>query len=516
MDGVGGIKRAIGKVEECSKTLIHLFLNTIENIMGRYTKLGLLLIFLLFSAIKAKPQSVNYWSADLNSEAALLGGAVVGGGSGITSIYYNPAGISEIEQKNVSFNSSMFSLVTKTFNDALGEEQDMSQLRFEMSPRFLSYLFRSKKIIELTWELAVFNRDSRNVYVRGSYEDDASNYGLSDEFKYSGIYDFWERYNDYYVGLGTAYEINNKFIVGVSMFISMKSYTGVNEQNTAITNQILIAPSSWYSYKMLSLFDVRIVPKLGIKYLVTKEISLGITFNFPSFDVFNYANGTKVLSYSNIVDNDGVAVPDYFKQEAVDYVTGRFKDPFSIAVGVRRQPSGSKNIYSMTVEWFAKINAYKAVDGESGKSVFGEEKYGTEFSSYYMGNRSILNFAFGYKREVRESLELLFGFKSDFFTYQLPGNFDKKHKEANTFVDVGADMMHFSAGANFIFKNKFKINLGGSLSYGRSANNKQFINFVDANWYDYDTGQALQGKHKNEMIYRNIVLGLFLGFSLDF
>ena len=58
--------------------------------------------------------------------------------------------------------------------------------------------------------------------------------------------------------------------------------------------------------------------------------------------------------------------------------------------------------------------------------------------------------------------------------------------------------------------------MGGSLSYGRSINNQQFINFVDANWYDYETGRALQGIPKNEMTYRYIVLGLFLGFSLDF
>jgi hypothetical protein len=77
-------------------------------------------------------------------------------------------------------------------------------------------------------------------------------------------------------------------------------------------------------------------------------------------------------------------------------------------------------------------------------------------------------------------------------------------------------MLHFSSGANFIFRKKFKINLGGSLSYGRTINQKQLSNFVDPNWYDPNTELALQGKKQNTLTYRQIMLGLYLGFSLDF
>ena len=479
-----------------------------------------LFIIIFLSGGAGFSQSINYWSVNLNSEAALLGGAVVGGGSGITSIYYNPAGISEVKKSNVSLNTSMFSLVNKAYKDALGEGEDLSQVHFEIKPRFASYLFRSKKFIDLSWQLAVFNRDSRNLFLRGSYEDDAVKYGLSKKEKYLGLYDYWEVYNDYYIGIGASYEFNDKLVIGVSAFVSMKDLRVTNQQNTSISSlkrdSRLTDPSNWYYYRMLTLFDVRIVPKLGIKYLITDEISLGITFNFPSFDVFNYANATKTLSHSNIQDNTGKKVQDSYQAENINYVKAQIKDPFSIAVGMRRQPTGSKNIYSMTVEWFSHIKIYKAVDAETGKSIFGEEVYGTEFSNYYMANRSVINFAFGYKREVKKQLELLFGFKSDFLSYYIPNNFYNEHKTANTFIKVGADLMHITAGANFIFKNKFKINLGGQLSYGRSTNNTQLMNFVDANWYNYDTGLAIQGERKDIMKYRYIILGLFLGFSLDF
>jgi hypothetical protein len=491
--------------------------------MERYWKVFLLFVFFTQALAEGFAQSGNYWSTNLNSEAALLGGAVVGGGSGVTSIFYNPAGISEIEKSNVTLNSSMLSLTSKSYLNAMGTGQDLSQMSFEVKPRFVSYQYRSKKIIELSWELSMFNKDAKNIFLHGSYTAPADKYGFNNGEQYYGYLDFLQRYNDYYAGIGTAYSINDKWKIGLSLLASIKDLTAISEAGTSIymegTGDYLTETTNlagWHNYKMVSLMDVRVVSKIGVRYYVNREMSLGLTVSLPSLRVFSYANGKKVLDFNGIKDNKGNPVPDYFKQETISYVKAQLRDPFSIAIGVRRRPFNSKNIYSITIEWFAKIKPYKAINAEEGKSIFGEQEYGTEFSNYYMGNRSVINFAFGYKRVVRTNLELLFGFKSDFFSYYLPASFEKEHQTANTFIKVGADMLHLSSGANFIFKNKFKINLGGSLSYARSSRNKQFINFEDANWYDYDTHLALQGKRGYEMIFREISLGLFLGFSLDF
>ena len=455
----------------------------------------------------------------------MLGGAVVGGGSGVTSIFYNPAGISEVRQSNVTLNSSMFSVVYKTYENALGENQELSQFTFEIMPRFVSYLYRSKKFIELSWEISLFNRESREVFMDGTYESDAAKYGFENGERYFGSYDYWEKYNDYYAGIGTSYEINDNWIVGLSSFVSVKDLRSYNNISSAIfetdnfgwydpTQRDLQA--GWNSYKLVNFLDVRVLTKLGLKYRLNKEISLGVTVSFPSFRVFSYASSKKIIESKGIKDEHGNPLPDKYHHESAQYVKAQFKDPFSIAVGVRRKPLASKNIYSITIEWFAKINPYKAIDAERGKSIFGDQVYGTEFSNYYMGNRSVINFAFGYKREVRENFELLFGFKSDFFSYYLPDSFKKAHQNANTFIKIGSDMLHFSSGANFIFKKKFKINMGGSISYGRKTNNTQLVNFVDAQWYDPETGLALQGERKDDLTYRHIILGLYLGFSLDF
>ena len=78
------------------------------------------LLILLLSPIYLWAQPGNYWTNSFNSEASLLSGAVVGGNAGITAIFYNPAGISEVEQSRVDLNASLFNLEYKKYKNPLG------------------------------------------------------------------------------------------------------------------------------------------------------------------------------------------------------------------------------------------------------------------------------------------------------------------------------------------------------------------------------------------------------------
>ena len=60
------------------------------------------------SSIIIIAQPDRYWSESFNTEASMLAGSVVGGNSDITSIYFNPAGISEIESKKIVQHTYLF------------------------------------------------------------------------------------------------------------------------------------------------------------------------------------------------------------------------------------------------------------------------------------------------------------------------------------------------------------------------------------------------------------------------
>ena len=471
---------------------------------------------LLLPALTLFAQPANYWSISFNSEATLLGGAVVGGGSGITSIYYNPAGISEIKNSNIALNTSMFTLSIESYSNAFGVDEGFTHYRFNVLPRFFSYLYRSKRIPKLSWQFALFSHDYRkvNFYSTVTRKSDEST-GMAN-FDYLGSFNMEGIFDDYWGGVGAAYELNDHFRVGFSIFLSYKSMLNYNRANTALyTDNELMPISGWSSFEWLNLWDLRALSKIGLRYEVG-DMSIGMTMTMPSIRLFGYSYTKRELSQYNIVTDDGKPVPDYLMQESTEYIYSQVKDPFSISVGLRRQPVGSKSVYYFSSEFFARIKPYRFIDATRGGSVLSDPILGSEFSVVYYGNRPVINVALGYMLEMRENFELMFGFKSDFNSYYLPNSFVESHSNAMQIERITADFFHLTGGANFIFRKKLKINAGLSLSYGRSTNNKQFINFTDVKWYIPGVNLALQGERQNNMTYSSINLGLIVGFSYDF
>ncbi len=473
-------------------------------------------LLILLSGFSLLAQPANYWSSSFNSEATLLGGAVVGGGSGITSIFFNPAGISEIENSNIALNTSMFTLLIENYKNVFGKDENYSSYMFNVLPRFFSYLFRSKKYPKLSWQLALFSRDYKKVNMYTTINRLPTELPDVEMSRYIGSYNLQGTYDDYWGGLGASYELNNHLRVGVSVLFAYKSLLFYSRVGSSLyPDAVLLPVSGWSSFNWVNLWDLRALAKVGLRYEY-KDMSIGLNVTMPSVRLFGYSHTKNEVSYYNIYNENGQPFPDYLKQESTDYVYSQIKDPFSVSVGIRRQPVGGKNIYYLSVEFFAGIKPYKFVDAARDGSVLFDAVTGTEFSTIYYGNRSIMNFAFGYMFEMRENFELMFGIKSDFNSFYIPKSFRESHNDAIFYNKVTTDLLHLTGGGNFIFKKKLKINAGLSISYGRQSNLKQLINFTDVKWYLPGTNHALQGDKLNTMVYTSVNIGLILGFSYDF
>ena len=90
----------------CNKVIFRIFLATLFAVVP----------------FTAMAQSTNYWTRSFNEESSLLAGAVVGGGSTQTAIYYNPACISEVQAAKLSLNASLFSFDIISIRNALGND----------------------------------------------------------------------------------------------------------------------------------------------------------------------------------------------------------------------------------------------------------------------------------------------------------------------------------------------------------------------------------------------------------
>jgi len=483
-----------------------------ETIYKRY----IFVIVMLFGGVTLFAQPANYWNISFSSEATMLGGAVIGGGSGITSIYYNPAGISEIKNSNIALNTSMFTLSIENYKNAFGDGEDFTSYHFDVLPRFFSYVYRSKKIPKLSWQFALFSRDYLKTNFYKTVDENVVGFKEPNQVNYLGSFNMQGTYDDYWGGVGAAYEFNDHFRVGFSVFLSYKSVVYDRREFTSLYSVDDFLPiSNWNNYSWLETWDLRALSKIGMRYGLG-DMSIGMIMTMPSVRLFGYSRTKREISQNSIVTNKGKPVPDYLLQESTDYVYSQIKDPFSVSVGIRRQPVGSKSIYYLSAEFFAKIKPYKMVDPTKQGSIISSPVLGSEFSTVYYGNRPVLNVALGYMLEVRDNFELMFGFKSDFNSYFIPKSFIEQHPDANIVYKNTADFFHLTGGANFIFRNKLKINAGLSLSYGSQLHNRQYINFTNIEWYNPEEGTALQGKLQNTMDYTFFSLGLIVGFSYDF
>jgi hypothetical protein len=118
-------------------------------------KLVFLLLILFPFLIEA--QVNNYWSYNFNEESSMVAGAVVGGGAGASSIFYNPAIISDINESKLSLNASLFAYEINNAKNILGEGIDLLSTRFYAIPRSVSFMYKPPNHPGWSLEFAYLN-----------------------------------------------------------------------------------------------------------------------------------------------------------------------------------------------------------------------------------------------------------------------------------------------------------------------------------------------------------------------
>jgi len=476
----------------------------------------LLCLFFLFPILLIA-QPGNYWTNSFNSEASLLSGAVVGSNAGITAIFYNPAGISNVEQSRIDLNASLFNLEYKRYNNPLGDNTLMENWVFRVFPRFVSYLFQSKKFDNTSFQVAIFNRNSAktDIYNRVQLTNtDLANQSFVEE--YTGLFDLISKYDDYWGSFGVSHRLNEDWSVGLSMSVSIQSIeylrsatANVLPLDQQLSDHSSYKTSNWQAAEKVKAYNWRMIGKIGVQYK-KGNWSTGLNITLPSLRLFGTADVNKTVSQSNIYYQEGF-IDDYYKNEYPQSVYFKMQDPFSASFGLSYKSNKNESEYFFTAEYFAGIKEYNSIDPTRKTSK--NSVLGTEYSAYTFGNRQIINFALGYKLMLSKSLGFLVGFRTDFNPYIMAYN--EKYWESSSFENLNVDLFHLTGGVHFDFKQSSFV-VGLQHSYGQKNNQAEFINFSDPISYDEESQLALQGPRKNNMRYDYGSLGIYLSFSVSF
>ncbi len=486
-------------------------------------------LMILFPA-GSKSQTHNYWTRSFNEESSLLSGAVVGGGSGPSAIYYNPASISEVRASRLSINASLFSYLIVTVKDALGDGINMNSTRFNIEPRFVSYMLKWKKHPAWSFEVAFLNNENTRTMLSESIEKNLDILttipGIE---RYFAVVQYVNTFRDDWVGIGGSVQVFPRLYAGISMFAAVKSLEYTAKLNIAAYSEndsieLEYAPYSSTSYtneKYLRMNDYRLLFKAGLLYKADR-FSFGLTLTTPSVGGV-YSDGKRVFhnqSQYNIIDTHTLeTVPDYLVadyQEKKQVRVG-YKTPLSLAAGFTYSVRGGKRIFYTSAEYFFGIDPFRMAHAEEGENILSGVYHGDvpldDWLTFVSGADPVFNIAFGYSWTLKKDLLLMGGFRTD-FNYQK--NFDfEEFSGYNKINNLNLDLYNLTAGLSWNIKGQNFIT-GLQYTVGRTGDQRQLVNLSDpVEWNEVEQA-PLQGTRSDDMTTIYNAISLYFGASFNF
>jgi len=449
-----------------------------------------------------------------NTSSTLLGGAVVGGGAGDVAIFYNPAAIRVVDQKQIALNASLLNFDLHTYKNALGFGRDLDYLEWGVKPRFLSYQYRIQGQERLSFQFAVFSRDEQLVELWDYKSVKVIAEPLSDEVNYTASYDLTRRYSDYWAGVGSSYVLNSKFSVGATLFGSGKSlrYYQSSVVDVDPLQSTVLKNANWTNVEKQYFYVISLIPKIGVLYEGGK-VSMGLNITLPSIRLWGDGYAKRTLKYSSVY-NEGQFEPDYLQNDYNNYMVANVKEPFAIAYGITFHSDNDKSKLFFTMEYFAPIKTYKMIDNTK-IAAWGQDEFepGSDFLSYKYGAKQVFNVAVGFRHQIRPALALLSGLKTNFSSYD-PSN-EGEWENIKEYVIMSPSFIHASLGAQFRFKSNTVI-LGAEYSFGKRSNLLQLANYGAPVVFDEKEHLALQKYPEHTMDYISNSIGFYVGYAFDF
>lgn len=485
------------------------------------------LIFFFAGGETLQAQTDNYWSWNFNTTSILLAGAVVGGNAGASSIYYNPALTNRDNLPSLSLSANIISLQFFDAENIAGDGVDANKFLFKIQPRFISFSIPNKSRIGL--EFGVLSPTSEEIrYSLDHYFVDDVIQRTQGLEQFYGYLKYAREYQDTWVGGGLSYEINKKFYVGGSSFLSIKrSRYEYRQRSTAFQNaDTVFTPMPEAAYISTSSFEeemrywyLSMIFKVGLQYIfVPDRFSVGVNITLPDLPIFGEAQARKTLSRSNIYnDIEAQFVSNENLTLFENQLTTRVKNPFSIAAGVQYFTKSQKNSISLAGEYFHRIDHYAVVESDTRipelPNYLDEALSDNDFMSYYYEARSVINLGLGFKQYVSEKFFFLGGFRTDF---SAAANKNSRFSDGKFKINqIHMDKYHITAGPVLTVK---KVRLITGIQYTRGARRdiNQVVNYSNPVEFNPVTEQSLEGVRQKNVDATFNEISLFFGVQVLF
>jgi hypothetical protein len=435
----------------------------------------LFLSVLILSSLICDGQDHHYWSQQYGAESTLLGGAMVGGVSDNSAVYYNPGAIAFISNPSLSIDANVYRIDKILISDGAGEGVNLNSAQISIYPQIISGMVNLVKNDRIKLSYALLTRNHNNVLMNTRYTGKSE---LSDPgnpaatyTSFVGAYDYVNQLDEQWLGLGAAYAVTEKVGLGMTLF---GTYRGQSYQLTNYVREVNYTNPS-YNYgtvtndEAVKYYSVRLLAKFGLSYLSGKW-KYGLTVTPPSVGLFG--NGSVQRENSDIVvsENSSDMAGNFIIMDQKSDVSANFRHPFSVAAGIDYQTAKTRLVISG--EFFAGIKTYYVMKPVPEPFVYPPAYLDSAFvqpmlDSYLNVERSakpVLNVAVGLNQVIYKRINLLLGASTDFSNYENLSGADE------LMLGFGAwDIYHLSAGLSY-HKEKHTVTVGCSYSFTPSQN----------------------------------------------
>ena len=383
-------------------------------------------------------QDAHYWTNQYGTESWLLGGAVVGSTTDLSSTFYNPGSLAlypdtSAVQSAITLNWTRSTITTTDYDFRLrsGNAEPLPTL---VAINLPVRLFGSRSLV-----LSYLKRTDVSLDLDGTTTSrlpDASAYTMSGTV--------YHDLNDSWFGLTWSRPLDPEHAIGITTYISTVSSEYSSQITSASIDRGRVGSSSLAEYEAYG--TARLLAKLGY-YYDGRPLSIGITITTPALHLVTTRGETRISQFVQINDTMSTLYGDRQRGLDADYRT-----PLSVAVGATwRGPSTS--VY-VTAEWFSGLDAYRPLVPAPFRSIIPDTiyTYGEVVNRY-----AIINVAIGMKTQITD--------RTSFYLSVIRDGSYLRASDTESNAIVNYDLYHGTLGWNFAI-DPLTITVGGIIGGG--------------------------------------------------
>lgn len=447
----------------------------------------LLTITLLSVYVVSFAQDANYWSNSYNAGNFFTPGAVIASNKDSGGFFYNPALLAYETKNSTSINGNLYQYQRDIIKKGAGSGLDLRSSDANIIPLLVSgtIALKTKKPFAISYALirnpvinfqATQRKDTRMNVLDDSYSPGAETYvgQIALQNKASQTSGF--------VNIG--FKLSSKWAFGFSMEGQiyqqnlMESYSSTALINMPDNSLFPPMASAIYDYQA-SLYHLGLKFKAGLAYNSGRH-HLGLLISTPIISLGGSATLYNDSRIDNIIfgESPGYDTLNLLANTRQTGLKPRIKAPFSFAVGYAYDYNESGQIY-FSGEYFTKVGEYNVITPNDDYFFKLDSADGIQETSKAINlvnsNKAVFNFGVGISYKLAEDITGYTSFTSDF------SFIDKFHNGQGVQIRSTSsnwNIWHLQLGANFK-RRKFNLRPGLLLSYGRTGNYLQPINFDD-------------------------------------